>query len=384
MNGTKNSAKRFISSISFRISLLSVCAFAIVSFGVVWMVFSFARSEALREAEEKAFMVLNRNLASHQYFDNQIKQSLPKSDNADSCWMSSGYYAVRDINKLEHVLSGKEGYYYKECAINARNHLNEADNIEKQFLVELNMDRQLKVQSGVKNFDGKPYFYILRRGDSMEDACIRCHSTPERAPGTLVEQYGSERSFNRNVGEALSALSIRIPLEHAYVEANKLALRLSIVVVISFACMFLLLYMLLRRDIFNPLSLMRQKTEDICENEQNLGTDIPALYGTELNDLIVTFNTMSRRVKDQMDKLEERVKERTSELEKALEKVSTLHGMLPICSSCKKIRDDKGYWSQVETYISEHSEAVFTSGICPECEKTMYAKLDQLKNENLS
>lgn len=382
MNGMKSSAKRFISSISFRVSLISVCAFAIVSFGVVWMVFSSARNEALRQAEEKAIIVLNRNLASHQYFDNQIKQSLPKSDGSDTCWMSSGYYAVRDINRLEHVLSGKEGYYYKECSINARNPLNEADNTEKQFLVELNMDRQLKVQSGIRKFEGKPYFYILRRGESMEETCIRCHSTSEKAPGALIEQYGSERSFSRKIGEPLSALSVRIPLEHAYVEANKLALRLSIVVVISFAGMFLLLYMLLRRHIFIPLSLMKRKTEDICEHEQNLGIDIPVQYGTELNDLVVTFNTMSHRVKDQMEKLEERVEERTSELEKALAKVRTLHGMLPICSSCKKIRDDEGYWSQVETYISEHTEAVFTSGICPECEKTMYAKLEQLKNEN--
>jgi methyl-accepting chemotaxis protein len=296
--------------------------------------------------------------------------------------MSSGYYAVRDINRLEQVLSGNEGYYYKECAIKARNPLNEADSIEKQFLVELNKNQQLTVQSGVRIFEGKPYFYMLRRGEAMEEPCMRCHSTPEKAPDGIAEQYGSERSFSRKVGETASALSIRIPLEHAYVEANEIALRISLVLIISIACMFLLLYMLLRHHIFIPLSLMKRKTEDICEHEQSLGIDIPVQFGTELNDLVVTFNTMSHRVKDQMDKLEERVKERTSELEKALAKVSTLHGMLPICSSCKKIRDDKGYWSQVETYISEHTEAVFTSGICPECEKAMYAKLEQLKNEN--
>jgi len=51
----------------------------------------------------------------------------------------------------------------------------------------------------------------------------------------------------------------------------------------------------------------------------------------------------------------------------ALEKVKTLHGLLPICAWCKRIRDDQGYWSQVEAYIHEHTGADFTHGICPEC-----------------
>jgi hypothetical protein len=55
--------------------------------------------------------------------------------------------------------------------------------------------------------------------------------------------------------------------------------------------------------------------------------------------------------------------------------------MLPICASCKKIRDDKGYWSQVEVYVKEHSEAEFTHGLCPECEKKAYAELEELKKK---
>ena len=54
-------------------------------------------------------------------------------------------------------------------------------------------------------------------------------------------------------------------------------------------------------------------------------------------------------------------------LQEALEHVRTLSGMLPICSYCKKIRDDKGYWNQLETYLSEHSGTEFTHGICPDC-----------------
>jgi hypothetical protein len=52
--------------------------------------------------------------------------------------------------------------------------------------------------------------------------------------------------------------------------------------------------------------------------------------------------------------------------------VKTLSGLLPICSSCKKIRDDKGYWNRLETYIETRTEADFTHGICPDCARKLY------------
>jgi CheY-like chemotaxis protein len=64
-----------------------------------------------------------------------------------------------------------------------------------------------------------------------------------------------------------------------------------------------------------------------------------------------------------------------NELQTALAKVKKLSGLLPICSACKKIRDDKGYWNHIESYIRARSEADFTHGICPTCSKTLYPGL---------
>ncbi len=64
----------------------------------------------------------------------------------------------------------------------------------------------------------------------------------------------------------------------------------------------------------------------------------------------------------------DRYRELVSELQTALANVKTLSGLLPICAWCKQIRNDKGYWTQLEAYISDHSEASFTHSICPECE----------------
>lgn len=59
-------------------------------------------------------------------------------------------------------------------------------------------------------------------------------------------------------------------------------------------------------------------------------------------------------------------------LQRARHEIITLSGLIPICSHCKKVRDDKGYWNQVESYIEDHSNASFSHGICPECSRKLY------------
>lgn len=72
-----------------------------------------------------------------------------------------------------------------------------------------------------------------------------------------------------------------------------------------------------------------------------------------------------------------KLKETIEECMIALQKVKVLSGLIPICASCKKIRDDKGYWNQLESYLKAHSDAEFTHGICPECVKKLYPQLSK-------
>ena len=109
----------------------------------------------------------------------------------------------------------------------------------------------------------------------------------------------------------------------------------------------------------------------------------------EFDDLIEAFNTMGEELEqtrntiqqtmedlsESRDKLEIRVKERTCELEDALDKVKVLSGFLPICCSCKKIRDDEGYWQQVEKFVQDRTNARFTHGFCPDCVIKLYGSV---------
>ena len=82
-----------------------------------------------------------------------------------------------------------------------------------------------------------------------------------------------------------------------------------------------------------------------------------------------------------MVELQEMLAARIEELGQALEEIKTLRGILPICANCKKIRDDHGYWQQVEVYVHDHTDAQFSHGLCPECIHKLYPDMDEDLNQ---
>jgi hypothetical protein len=97
-----------------------------------------------------------------------------------------------------------------------------------------------------------------------------------------------------------------------------------------------------------------------------LSTSMMAALGAVILSGLGFILMIQERAEEEREKL-------IHELQDALANVKTLRGLLPICSYCKKIRDDKGYWNRLESYIRDHSGAEFTHGICPECLKKLYS-----------
>ncbi len=83
---------------------------------------------------------------------------------------------------------------------------------------------------------------------------------------------------------------------------------------------------------------------------------------------VIRYSLERKRLENELQRL-------VRELKEALSKVKLLSGLIPICANCKKIRDDEGFWNQIEVYIQSHSEAEFTHGICPACVEKLYPEL---------
>jgi len=120
------------------------------------------------------------------------------------------------------------------------------------------------------------------------------------------------------------------------------------------------------RAITKPLLMLASAAEAFGRGEMR--TQVAVASDDEVGELARTFYSMIEKRRQIEAEREELIRN----LQQALEKVKLLSGFLPICTSCKKIRDDKGYWNQIESYISNYCDVEFSHGVCPECAKKLY------------
>ncbi len=283
------------------------------------------RTQARLEAEAKARILLDRNMAVHTYFSHDLKPRLFEwtepfrgPDYFDPVWMSSTY-AVRKIHNYFSTLN-PNGYWIKDAAIDARSPENEADPQERAFIERLNRDRALEFHAEIRRIDGKPFLTVLRKGETMEESCLRCHSEPEKAPRGLFQHYDPDRSFHRKANEVVSAISMRIPLSSAYEGMNRTFRQLALLLAGLLLVIFGIQLYLYRRFLVTPLAVLRDKTIEIAfGKKQHLGDPVPEPAIREFRDLAQSFNAMSSQLRLHWDHLEDQVAKRTDELKKANE-----------------------------------------------------------------
>jgi response regulator RpfG family c-di-GMP phosphodiesterase len=125
---------------------------------------------------------------------------------------------------------------------------------------------------------------------------------------------------------------------------------------------------------FVVLSAMRTSPGEQAEGLE-LGADGYIVRPIANRELLARVAALIRikRAEDERDHLIE-------ELKAALARIKTLSGLIPICTHCKKVRDDRGYWEQVEAFVSRHSDAEFTHGLCPVCVEKLYPDWARLRS----
>ncbi len=134
-------------------------------------------------------------------------------------------------------------------------------------------------------------------------------------------------------------------------------------------------------DVISIIDVSRDETEEFIVQKSDGLTFVVEVAasnvtsgGNQISGRMVSFVniTSKKEIENDSEKL-------ISKLQNALDTIKTLRGVIPICSYCKNIRNDKGAWDQMESYISEHSEAQFSHGVCPECYKKVMEEMNNSK-----
>lgn len=313
-------------------TLLPLITFSLLILTSLLLILSinfYLKRGALQDAEDKASLMLDRNLAVHDFYSNDLKPALFEmlkdtisKGYFDPNWMSSTH-AISHLH-TNFKQRNEYGYYYKDAAINARDTKNEADSLELNFFREIKENPRYVKESGIITIENEPYYYVLAKGETLEARCIICHDTPDKAPSGLVAIYGHEKSFNRNVGEIISVVSIRVPLSEAYQRASSYIRSLSAIVLLMIVFIFLSFLFVQKKLIYSPLrkiqeAILISKKKELHENPISINTT------QELSSLVDSYNQVSHKLFEVNRKQEETIQERTIELERKVIEIEDLN-----------------------------------------------------------
>lgn len=354
---------------------------------------TFAKNNAFNTCN----MILAQVEASRNYVRNHLRPVMFKHVEKGEFvpeGMSASFVAR---SQFELFLKEYPDYYVKFASNNPRNPINQANEKEKEILDQFEENPELNGWQGICYRENKRYF-LVAKPFRFKAKCMRCHSDPALSPASLVARYGDKGGFGAKIGD-VSMYSIGVPIEVTYADISKHTL-IFFIPAFSLICLTLIIsFFLYRQLVINPMNDLQEGVRKLSQGDYQ--SQVDAEKAGELQELAEAFNTMSKRLSDNIsrrekverdlrkthDELELRVEERTAELVKTNEdlqqqiekrkhaesEMATLSGFLPICSSCKKIRDDKGYWNQVESYIEKHSTAQFSHSMCVECADKLYS-----------
>lgn len=210
---------------------------------------------------------------------------------------------------------------------------------------------------------------------------------------TEARDYRNARvlAVARRVPRTDWVLAVKIDRAEAFRVLDRTA-ALALVLLGLLAAAIILLGVRQARSLSKPLVELAGATEAMAAGQ--FSSVLPVSSPDEIGTLVGNFNIMAREVAQaqaalqaKIEELNGEIRERArveaerenliAELRGAMTEIRSLKGIIPICASCKKIRDDQGYWNQLESYLKDHSDLEFTHGICPDCYKKFEEELDQ-------
>lgn len=130
------------------------------------------------------------------------------------------------------------------------------------------------------------------------------------------------------------------------------------------------------RHLDNELRLTKEEYEDASSKYLDMYCNLDKKISERTSELDAANRKLVLEIEERK-RTEVEKEQLIAQLQKAMQDVKVLSGFLPICASCKKIRDDTGYWRQIEEYISKHSTALFSHGICPDCCLKLYPEFQE-------
>lgn len=241
---------------------------------------------------DKALVLMETMSAVRNYTSTKINPELASRLETDYQFLPQTVpaYSAREVFEYFREQGGYKDFFYKEATLNPTNLRDKADDFEAKIVQKFRNDRSLEQVSGFRSFNSGDIFYIARPLEVSKESCLRCHSTPDVAPESLLTTYGRQNGFNWKIHEIVGAQMILIPANAVFESAKKLQVSVTAILIACLALAIILINFFLTFSVTTPLKKMAQLAQRISTGD--LSQEFAHPCNDEMGMLAASLNRM--------------------------------------------------------------------------------------------
>lgn len=267
------------------------------------LLFRVLEQAAENEVTNKAQLIVQTMNSVRDYTSSNIAPLLNPKLETEPAFIPEtvpAYSATEDFQRLRKN-EAYRNFFYKEATIDPTNLRDKADSFETKLVERFRVESGTKEISGFRDLPGGKVFYIAHPLTITKESCLRCHSTPDRAPKSQITTYGSENGFNWKLGQVVAAQVISVPAEQVYDNAQS-ALKLIMGLLLGvFAAILLTVNYLLRKAVIRPIRQMARTADAVSLGQMD--NEFEHKSEDEIGLLAGAFKRMKSSLEISMDLL---------------------------------------------------------------------------------
>ncbi len=271
------------------------------------------------DISDRAQLVMQIMSSVSRYTNDQVAPLLRVGLDAENRLIPESIPSVASKQVFDRLQQNWEykDYLYKTAALNPTNLDDKTDLFEAKLIERFQNDRTLKTLSGFRTGEQNQLFYSAQPLAITEESCLQCHSTPDRAPKSHRDRYGSDNGYGWQLNQIVGTRIVYLPANEVFSNARQALFIFINIFSAIFALVLLLVNYLLKRRVIRPLKPMAQLAEQLClekidttevEILERKGLNKIARRGDELGQLGKVFQRMIREVLDREQKLAEQLR----------------------------------------------------------------------------
>ncbi|MGB3759223.1 MAG: DUF3365 domain-containing protein [Rivularia sp. (in: cyanobacteria)] len=271
------------------LNLIIVFVIGIIISGIVLS--NVLNAKAQGEVNSKALALMEMNNAIRNYTNERVQPLLlPKAEEQDTFIPESiPAFSVREIFEYFRNTPDYANFFYKDATLDPTNLRDKADNFETEIVNNFkNTDEN--TLSGYRTISGTKLYYTAKPFSVTNESCLRCHSTPERAPKSQLATYGRENGFGWKLNEVLGAQIVYVPAESILNNARDSFLLITGIVAMIFTAVVVIINLLLKTTVLERIKKIASVAEQVSVGDMN--ANFGKQNQDEIGDLAEAFNRM--------------------------------------------------------------------------------------------